>query len=103
MEITQILRFKFLIYFYLITIIYSQQFKIYETKSEIAFSKIKKYNVTLKDVTIEGISDHTISHSVLSVVVRVPKSEDCKKKSVVQNINNIGMQPAIKSIRKSKR
>ena len=97
----EINRFKFLIYFYLITFIFSEQFKIYEETSEIAFSKIKKYNVTLKNVKIEGISDYTMSHSVLSIVVKVPKSEDCKKKSTVLKNNSLGMQPAIKIIWKS--
>jgi hypothetical protein len=63
--------------------IQSAKYKILETTSEIAFSKIIKYNITLSDKKVDNVSTDMLSTSVLSVIVRVPKSEDCIKKSIV--------------------
>jgi hypothetical protein len=72
------------LYLLIISAIYAMKYKIFETTSEIAFSKILKYNITLKDKKIvDNISSEILSTSVLSVLVRVQKSEDCIKKSIV--------------------
>lgn len=74
---------KFFIFFSILTTISSIKYKIFETTSEIAFSKIIKYNITLSDKKVENISKDLLSSSVLSVVVKISMGEDCKKKSSV--------------------
>ena len=81
-------KYKLLIYLTIISTIWSTKYKIFETTNEIAFSKILKYNITLKEKkVVENISSEVLSNSVLSVLVSVQKSEDCIKKSIVSLSN----------------
>ncbi len=72
---------NFFIFFSMIVTISSLKYKFFETTSEIAFSKIIKYNITLSDKTVENVSKDLLSTSVLSVIVKVSMGEDCIKKS----------------------
>lgn len=76
------------IFFIILTSITSTKYKIFETTSEIAFSKIIKYNITLNNKKVDNVSNDLLSTSVLSVIVRVPKGEDCMKKTTVYSCDN---------------
>lgn len=67
----------------IISLAYSTKYKIFEIKSEIAFHKINQHNTTLIDKKVDGVSNDVLSTSVLSIIVTVPKSDDCIKKSIV--------------------
>lgn len=80
--------FIIFIFFTIITTIFSVQYKIFETSSQIAFSKILRYNITLNDKkAVNNVSSEVLSTSVLSVLVKVQKSEDCIKNSIVSLYN----------------
>jgi|LauGreDrversion4_2_1035121.scaffolds.fasta_scaffold238904_4 hypothetical protein len=76
----------------------SIKYKFFETTSEIAFSKIIKYNITLSDKTVENVSKDLLSNSVLSVIVKVSMSEDCIKKSSVKNFLMVGLWTTSKNV-----
>jgi hypothetical protein len=60
-----------------------ERYTVYQTTGETTYGKSISFKINIADQ--KNVSDYILSHAFMSVVISVPKSDDCIKRIVIKS------------------